>query len=183
MANESVVPSLTYFLLLLMWDSNLLWLSDHQLQLPTWHKPRVIWEEGFSAEDLPWSDWPVVCLWNIFLVVNWYRRVKPIVCGAIPRPVGLGYIGQESKRARRNKSVSNSIPPWFLLQDLLLSSCLRFPFLTKLHPSHTVYHNLRKTSMNIVSPHNFILYRIYFIPTYFTVESPLFTFIIEKFEY
>lgn len=120
---------------------------------------------------------------NIFLIVNWYRRVKPVVCGAGPGPVGLGCIGHASKRARRNKSVSSSIPSWLLLQDLVLSSCLGFPFLTKSHPSHSVYHGLRKTSSNIVSLHNFILYGIYFIPTYFRVKSPLFTFIIEKFEY
>lgn len=49
-------------------------------------------EEGISAEKIYLSEWPIASLWNIFLIHYCVGMAQPIMGGADPRQVALGYI-------------------------------------------------------------------------------------------
>lgn len=54
-------------------------------------------------------------------MISW-RRVQPIVGGAKPGLVILGFIGKQAVQAVENKLLS-STPPWFLYYILPSGSC------------------------------------------------------------
>lgn len=57
------------------------------------------------------------CLWGVFFIANWCRRVQPTAGGAIPRQVGLGCIKKGAEQARGSRPARVS-PPWLLRQSL-----------------------------------------------------------------
>lgn len=65
--------------------------------MPTWHNPRVIWQEGISIRNMPSPYWPVDKLWCIFLVSDWRRRTH-MTGGTTPGQVFLDQ-GVEHKKA------------------------------------------------------------------------------------
>jgi hypothetical protein len=83
---------------------------------------------------------------GIFLISDQWRRVQPIVGGAIPRLVVLGSIRKQAEQAMWNKPVCNTLP-WlhqFLLQVPFLFEFLSWPpsiwtMLWKCKPNKTLF--------------------------------------------
>jgi hypothetical protein len=64
---------------------------------------------------------------SIFLISYWWRRVQPIVGGAIPTLIVLSSVRKQSVQAMRSKPVSSLQVP--ALHCLCISSCLQVPAL------------------------------------------------------
>lgn len=82
-----------------------------KLQLSTWHSQElseVVWLVELSQSDRTWT-----CLWGVFIITNWYRRVQPTVGRNSPLHKGA----RKGVSNQGCKPVSN-FPPWLPLQFL-----------------------------------------------------------------
>lgn len=51
-----------------------------------------------------------LCLWRLFFLGNWYVKVHPVVGGAIPELVVLGFIKKQAQQVMMSKPVSGILP-------------------------------------------------------------------------